>query len=208
MLSILNTNLSINKISENITVVDNILDEHFVGFLRLRMQLANKYDTTYPNYDSIDFFKGSDYILDSLSQELINKFNLDEYKRTWSFIYKNNTQGINVHADMSHTTVNFWVTPDKCMKDHTKNGFLVCDKKQPLDWMKKHPKYKVGFSYNYVDKFFKDEQSSIVKIKYKCNRAVIFHGALFHKTDDIKTHEGILNKRVSYTMLFGNNIHE
>ena len=159
------------------------------------------------NYQSMDFLPNKDNMMDMLSKEIINKFKLPEYKRTWSFIYKNNTKGINAHADPSNTTVNLWVTPDECMKDSTKNGLLICDKKQPKEWMKIHPDYLVGSNYNYVDEFFKNEKSSIIKIKYKCNRAIFFDGSLFHKTDTIKTYEGLLNKRVSYTILFGDNLH-
>jgi hypothetical protein len=44
------------------------------------------------------------------------------------------------------------------------------------------------------------------KIEYRYNRAIFFNGALFHKTDDVRTKDGIYNKRVSYTMLFGKQL--
>ena len=44
MYNILNNNLTLKKISDNIIVVDNILNNAFVDFLRLRMQLSNKYN--------------------------------------------------------------------------------------------------------------------------------------------------------------------
>jgi hypothetical protein len=40
-------------------------------------------------------------------------------------------------------------------------------------------------------------------IPYRCNRAVLFHSTLFHKTDPFHFRDGYENRRTNFTMLFG-----
>ena len=44
------------------------------------------------------------------------------------------------------------------------------------------------------------------QIPYKSNRAFLFDGAYFHQTIRVSMKEGIENRRVSYTMLFGSQL--
>ena len=55
---------------------------------------------------------------------------------------------------------------------------------------------------NYID----SKNIKPVNIDYKSNRAIIFNGAYFHKSDNVSMKEGVHNKRVSYTMLFGTQL--
>ena len=199
---LLNPNLKVNKVSKTITVVDNIFKDYVLNILRLRMQLADKFDHYYKEYKSISYGY-EDSLTNDLAKEISKKFKLDKFKTAWSFIYDNNSKGVDFHADPSNTNVNVWVTPNESIEDSSKNGLLICDVKPPKKW--KREQYN-GNLNNCVDKFLKKQNYNMYKIEYRYNRAIFFNGALFHKTDDVRTKDGIYNKRVSYTMLFGKQL--
>ena len=203
MANLLNDNLIIQPLSDKITIVDNLLSEHVVGYLRLRMELTNQFHDIYKDYQAINYFPGEDLVTDILEKEISNKFNLKKFQRAWSFIYNNNAHGVDFHADPSNTNVNIWVTPDESIEDYSQNGLLICDKKPPEDWTREQ--WNVN-KEGCIDKFLQKEKTSILRVNYRCNRAIIFDGDLFHKTDNVKTKDGIFNKRVSYTMLFGRTL--
>jgi len=199
---LLNPNLKVYKVSKTITVVDNIFKDYVLNILRLRMQLADKFDHYYKEYKSISYGY-EDSLTNDLAKEISKKFKLDKFKTAWSFIYDNNSKGVDFHADPSNTNVNVWVTPNESIEDSSKNGLLICDVKPPKKWTREQ--YN-GNLNNCVDKFLKKQNYNMYKIEYRYNRAIFFNGALFHKTDDVRTKDGIYNKRVSYTMLFGKQL--
>jgi len=199
---LLNPNLKVNKVSKTITVVDNIFKDYVLNILRLRMQLADKFDHYYKEYKSISYGY-EDSLTNDLAKEISKKFKLDKFKTAWSFIYDNNSKGVDFHADPSNTNVNVWVTPNESIEDSSKNGLLICDVKPPKKWTREQ--YN-GNLNNCVDKFLKKQNYNMYKIEYRYNRAIFFNGALFHKTDDVRTKDGIYNKRVSYTMSFGKQL--
>ena len=47
---------------------------------------------------------------------------------------------------------------------------------------------------------------SPTKINYKSNRAIFINGAYFHKTNQVSMKKGYENMRISYTLLFGQNL--
>ena len=201
--NLLNNNLKINKISDSIIIVDDILDNSVVNFLRLRMQTAKEFEDHYRDYAAINYTYNNDKFTADLSNELINRFKLNDFKRAWSFIYDNIAKGVGFHADPSSVNVNIWVTPEKSLLDKTKNGLLIVNKKPPDDWIREQWN---GNKDGCIDKLLQKEKHEVTRIDYKCNRAVFFDGALFHATDDVSTKYGDYNRRVSYTMLFGNPV--
>tara|TARA_R100001224_G_C4023668_1_gene150220 strand:+ start:1661 stop:2278 length:618 start_codon:yes stop_codon:yes gene_type:complete len=204
MTSLINKDCIIKKIpGTEIIVVDNLFVDYVVDILRLRMQFAAKFNEIYSNYASIDYFVNTDQLTKDISIEMADKFNLKDFKRAWSFVYNNVGKGVNFHADPSNINVNIWVTPDSAILNHNKNGLVICNKKPPNDWTREQWN---GNKDNCIDNFLKKEEHFNTKIEYKCNRAILFDGALFHKTDDVETKDGVFNKRVSYTMLYGRTL--
>ena len=185
--NLLNKNLKINKISDSIIIVDDILDNSVVNFLRLRMQTSKKFEDYYSDYAAINYTYDNDSLTADLSDELINKFKLNNFKRAWSFIYNNKAKGVDFHADPSNLNVNIWVTPEQSLLDNTKNGLLIVNKKPPNDWVRE--KWN-GNKDNCINKFLQKEKHEVSKINYKCNRAVFFDGALFHATNGVSTKDG------------------
>jgi hypothetical protein len=203
MANLLNDKLIIKPLSDKIIIVDNFLSEHVVGHLRLRMEFTNKFHDIYKDYQAINFLPGKDLITDILQKEISNKFNLNNFQRAWSFIYDNTAQGVDFHADPSSTNVNIWLTPDESIENFSQNGLIICNKKPPENWTREQWN---GNKNGCIDKFLEEQKASFMRINYRCNRAIFFDGALFHKTDNVKTKYGNLNKRVSYTMLFGSSL--
>jgi hypothetical protein len=85
------------------------------------MQLADKFDHYYKEYKSISYGY-EDSLTNDLAKEISKKFKLDKFKTAWSFIYDNNSKGVDFHADPSNTNVNVWVTPNESIEDNSKNG--------------------------------------------------------------------------------------
>ena len=203
MASLLNDKLIIKPLSNNIAIVDNLLNDHVVGHLRLRMQTASYFQDHYNDYQAISYFPKDDLLTDLLAEEISNKFKLEKFQRAWSFLYNNTAFGTNFHSDPSSINVNVWVTPDECIEDYSQNGLLICNVKPPQDWTREQWNKNKD---NCITKFLNEQKASVLRVNYRCNRAIIFDGALFHKTDNVKTKEGDFNKRVSYTMLFGRTL--
>ena len=203
MTNLLNDKLIIKPISDKIFLVDNILNEHVIGYLRLRMEFTNTFDDYYKDYQAINYLPGKDFVTDSLEKEMSAKFKLINFQRAWSFIYNNFSNGVQFHADPSNINVNIWLTPEESIEDFSKNGLLICNKKPPKNWSREQWN---GNKDGCIDKFLQEEKAEILKINYRYNRAIFFDGSLFHKTDSVKTKNEIFNKRISYTMLFGNTL--
>tara|TARA_R100000951_G_scaffold63465_1_gene53290 strand:- start:411 stop:1025 length:615 start_codon:yes stop_codon:yes gene_type:complete len=200
---LINDNLKIKKISNNITVVDNFLKDYVVDFIRLRIQTSNKLTGIYKDYQAVNYGYESDSLTKDLTNEIKNKFKLDNFNRAWAFVYNKKSDGVLYHQDFdSETTVNVWVTPDNCIKDSLKNGIFICDKFPP-DWKKEYSDYIPAKPHSCVNEFIKKEKESIIEIEYKFNRAIFFPGKFLHQTIGAETIDGFLNRRVSYTMLFG-----
>ena len=100
------------------------------------------------------------------------------------------------HADPSFINVNIWVTPDKCVYDHAKNGLVIYKKKAPKEW--NH--YQYNADLNLIETYLKN--SKYDRIPYKYNRAIIFRGNTFHSTDSVYMKPGDENRRVNYTFLY------
>lgn len=203
MTNLLNDKLIIKPISDKIFLVDNILNEHVIGYLRLRMEFTNTFDDYYKDYQAINYLPGKDFVTDSLEKEMSAKFKLNNFQRAWSFIYNNFSNGVQFHADPSNINVNIWLTPEESIEDFSKNGLLICNKKPPKNWSREQWN---GNKDGCIDKFLQEEKAEILKINYRYNRGIFFDGSLFHKTDSVKTKNESFNRRVSYTMLFGNTL--
>ena len=203
MTNLLNAKLIIKPISDKIFLVDNLLNEHVIGYLRLRMEFTNIFDDYYKDYQATNYLPGKDFVTDTLEKEMSTKFKLNNFQRAWSFIYNNFSNGVQFHADPSNINVNIWLTPEESIEDYSKNGLLICNKKPPKNWSREQWN---GNKDGCIDKFLQEEKAEIIRINYRYNRGIFFDGALFHKTDSVKTKNEIFNRRVSYTMLFGNTL--
>ena len=189
--------------NNEIVVIDNFFTDEFLSILKIRALYSKYYDTIYPEYAAIDYFIPQDYIMDTIIKEFRHNLSvLPKFQRAWSFVYDNESTGVGIHADPSQFNVNVWVSNDESVKNKTCNGLLIYKIIPPTDWPRNDWNTNPVKVKNYIDSHHLEP----IKIDYKSNRAIIFNGAYFHKSDNVSMKEGVHNRRVSYTMLFGEQL--
>jgi tetratricopeptide (TPR) repeat protein len=124
----------------------------------------------------------------------------DEYQlaQWWAFEYDTKLPGTDIHGDDADFSLNFWITPDSANLDPSTGGLVVWDKTAPSDWS--FNDYNSGGDR--VRQYLRDTNAVSEVIPYRANRAVLFEGHLFHRTDDFTFAPGFGNRRRSLTFLF------
>jgi hypothetical protein len=193
--------------NNEIVVIDNFFTDEFLSILKIRILYSKYFDTDYVTYAATDYFIDQDYITNTIVKEFRHNLSvLPKFQRAWSFVYNNESTGVGMHADPSQFNVNVWVSGDESVKNKTCNGLLIYKIIPPSDWTRidwNGPASEVKIK-NYIDSHHLEP----IKIDYKSNRAIIFNGAYFHKSNNVSMKEGEHNRRVSYTMLFGSQLNE
>ena len=118
-----------------------------------------------------------------------------KYIRSWSFVYNSQCNGVRPHADPSLYNLNVWVTPDESVEDWDKNGLRIYEK-DCGDLTRED----YNCNNDLITKLIQDSDWEV--IPYKCNRAVLFYGKLFHATNKVHMKPGDHNRRINYTFLF------
>lgn len=187
---------------DDIKIVDNFFTKECLNILKIRVLYGKYYDDQYNTYVSTNYQPGQDYITDLIAKEIKNTYVLPEFKRGWSFVYFKNDAGVRMHADPSLINLNVWVSSDESVEDSSKNGLNIYKLLPPADWT------RADWNNNpdKVKKYIMENNISPIKIGYKSNRAIFFNGAYFHETNGVSMKEGVENRRVSYTLLFGSNL--
>jgi hypothetical protein len=116
----------------------------------------------------------------------------------WAFVYDAKLPGTDIHGDDADFSLNFWITPDSANLDPGRGGLEIWDTKAPSDWS--YDDYNSGGER--VRQFLDEQHAESTVIPYRENRAVLFEGHLFHKTDDFTFAPGFENRRRSVTILF------
>jgi tetratricopeptide (TPR) repeat protein len=137
-------------------------------------------------------------IAEELSASLGEVFDDYELAQWWAFVYNTNLPGTDIHGDDADFSLNLWITPDSANLDPDGGGLVVWDKSAPSDWS--YNDYNSGGER--VKQFLRDENAESHVIPYRANRAVLFKGHLFHRTDDFTFAPGFANRRRSVTFLF------
>jgi tetratricopeptide (TPR) repeat protein len=119
----------------------------------------------------------------------------------WAFEYDERLPGTDIHGDDADFSLNFWITSDSANLDPTTGGLVVWDKTAPSDWS--FDDYNSGGER--VRQYLEDTNAESRIIPYRENRAVLFKGHLFHRTDDFTFAPGFANRRRSVTLLFRRN---
>jgi tetratricopeptide (TPR) repeat protein len=137
-------------------------------------------------------------IAEEFSAALGEAFEEYQLAQWWAFVYDTKLPGTDIHGDDADFSLNFWITPDSANLDPDRGGLVIWDKKAPSDWS--YNDYNSGGER--VRQFLQDENAESSVIPYRENRAVLFEGHLFHKTDDFTFAPGFENRRRSMTLLF------
>lgn len=190
----------------NIIIEDDFLDKNTLHQL-LGFALTTEFDKSknyIGGYQDFGFKKNNHPIpeLNNVVKIIENKypdiFKDLEYERGWFFIYDNECPGVTPHADPASINVNIWLTPNSCIKDNTKNGLIIWDKKRPEDWS--YNDYNKDVSK--IKQYLKESGASKQIVEYKHNRVMIFDSSYFHETNGVSMKDGHWNKRINLVFMF------
>ncbi|WP_198648771.1 tetratricopeptide repeat protein [Cyanothece sp. BG0011] len=125
----------------------------------------------------------------------------------WVYRYQSQGQGVKPHTGDGSVTLNFWFTPDESNLGPKEGGGLVIwDKKQVPQSTSSWSKFNTGKDdpqiQEKISQFLSSAKSTT--IPYRCNRAVIFHSTLWHRSDPFHFRDQFEHRRMNGTMLFGN----
>jgi hypothetical protein len=116
----------------------------------------------------------------------------------WSFVCQHQRPGTDIHADQSDISLNFWITPDSANLAPDSGGLEMWNVAAPSGWTFNDYNadgYRIRLHLSRIGA----RQTSFA---YAENRALLFHGMLFHQTSACRFAEGFENRRRNITMLF------
>ena len=145
-------------------------------------------------FASVSLFAIAEELLAALG-EAFGGYQLAQW---WAFAYDAQLPGTDIHGDDADFSLNVWITPDSANLDPSRGGLVVWDKTAPSDWS--FDDYNSGGDR--VRQFLQDHNAESTVVPYRVNRAVLFEGHLFHRTDDFAFAPGFANRRRSVTLLF------
>jgi hypothetical protein len=137
-------------------------------------------------------------IAEEFSEAMGEAFADYQLAQWWAFVYDTKLPGTDIHGDDADFSLNMWITPDSANLDPSSGGLVIWDKKAPSDWS--YGDYNSGGDK--VRQYLEEQGAVSNVIPYRENRAVLFEGHLFHKTDDFAFAPGFENRRRSVTILF------
>lgn len=116
----------------------------------------------------------------------------------WSFVCQHQRPGVDIHADQSDISLNFWITPDSANLQPGCGGLDVWDVAAPADWT--FDDYNRGGRD--IRAFLQQQGAKQTSFAYAENRALLFRGSIFHQTSATRFAGGFENRRRNVTMLF------
>ena len=117
----------------------------------------------------------------------------------WAYKYFQNDKDGHLHADQGAVNINFWITPDAANLDPELGGLWVWDRKVPVNYFGMNPERKQATQTRIVG----EPGTHEFYIPYRCNRAMIFHSDLLHKSHRMNFKDNYEDRRVSVTFLYG-----
>ena len=146
-------------------------------------------------------------LVDALRRALPRVLCSHRLKWTWMYKYDSDMDsGINLHADQAAVNLNLWITPTEAVKDsaEAEAGLIVYTIKPPASWgMDEHSRGGAEGEKR-RRKLLLDGGFRNVTVPYRQNRLVLFDSTLFHRSGRVGFKKGYRNRRVNWTLLFGN----
>jgi hypothetical protein len=209
---VLNPNIDWQKVNRDyainqICVIDDFLKPEYANRLKEFALFFSKKEDFYRDYAAINFYRhDKNRIWFPLLSNVVDesKKNMEclrrlKFERGWAFIYENESNGVNIHADEAAVNLNLWVTPEESIIfGPNKNGLDVWKIHPPKDW-----DYE---TYNRTPEksalYILEKNAERISIPYKWNRLVMFNSMFFHKTQYVTSKPGYENRRINYTFLY------
>ena len=150
-------------------------------------------------FASVSLFAVAEEFLSAMGESMAD-FQLAAW---WAFVYDAQLPGTDIHGDDADYSLNVWITPDSANLDPDSGGLVMWDELAPSEWS--YDDYNSGGDK--VRRYLEEQNAESTVIPYRSNRAVLFEGHLFHKTDDFTFKPGYENRRRSVTILFRRRKH-
>jgi tetratricopeptide (TPR) repeat protein len=189
-----------------VTVIDNFLDPVALSALRkFCLESTIWFELKGAGYLGAYFREGfNDPLLIAIAEEMTDAmpevFSGHPLRMIWAYTYEQSMVGINPHADFAKINVNFWITPDSANLDEETGGLLIYRRPAPATWG--FEQYNAAPGHEVME-FLGEDAENPIRVPHRQNRAVIFDSRLFHETDRLTFREGLENRRINITMLFG-----
>ncbi|MCE3224495.1 MAG: uncharacterized protein K0S58_2675 [Nitrospira sp.] len=190
-----------------VTYIDELLSDEALRRLRQFCWTSTIWKKDYEN-GYIGAFLGDGFaspLLLQLAEELRLRlpriFGDHRLTQAWAFKHDSARRGLNIHADAAAVNVNFWITPNDANLNPAGGGLVVWDKEAPREWDFKA--YNSDKNRGRIYEWLTQQGAREIKIPYRANRAVLFNSDLFHETDDTAFKEGLTNRRINITLLYG-----
>jgi hypothetical protein len=145
-------------------------------------------------FASVSLFAIAEELLAALGEAVKDCY----FAQWWGFVYNSDLPGTDIHGDDADFSLNLWITPDSANLDPDSGGLVMWDKTAPSDWS--FDEYNSGGER--VRQYLEAHNAESQVIAHRANRAVLFDGRLFHRTDRFDFAPGFANRRRSVTFLF------
>jgi hypothetical protein len=122
------------------------------------------------------------------------------FRMAWAFKYDHETgndRGIDTHSDKGRVSVNLWVTEDAANLDPESGGLVLYDKAPPDDWAFHAYNQNTSRIMEYLG-----SDPPFARVPHRQNRALLFLGRRFHRTDRIVFRKGYRYRRINVTFLY------
>jgi hypothetical protein len=116
----------------------------------------------------------------------------------WAFVYDSALPSADIHAHASDISVSLWITPDEANVNRERGGIAMWDKTPPAGWT--FNDYNGGGD-SVADRLNEAGASPTV-IAHRANRAVLFQGKPFHRSDGARFVPDFESRRRNITFLF------
>lgn len=137
-------------------------------------------------------------IADALQEEMPAVLAGYRLAQWWAFAYDQRLSGTDIHADDADISVNLWITRTEANLQRDRGGLIMWNYAAPENW--KFQDYN-GDSGK-VRSWLGEVGATETIIPHRANRAVLFRGQLFHRSDGTNFAPGYENRRRNITFLF------
>lgn len=171
----------------SMVVLDKFLDESFAE--DFRNALLNHYGWRVKSWVARNLHNGRpdlphySLIAEELAAALPQVMDGYEVMSHWALMYQGTATVGNVHADATGMTLTLWLTPDEFNLDPETGGLVVYDVMRP-DTAAVHD----GLDGDWAEAYVQENtagQAAWRKVRYGFNRALLFNGMSFHRSDRI-----------------------
>jgi hypothetical protein len=124
----------------------------------------------------------------------------------FGYVYYQSGSDGHLHADQGvlddrqAVSLNYWVTPDEANLDPGQGGLTVWNRRAPEAYFKEPD---AATRRAMLEAELSKPGTARRRIPYAGNRAMLFRSDILHKSEPMTFREGLLNRRVSLTFIFG-----